>query len=197
MSQLNERVTDCKPYFGLTLWCLLVLPPVRHALQGTMTLHMLVQIPLLGLAGWCLPPLLPHKAARWLADWNANGISGLILASLATMVWMVPLALDAALDVSWVALAKFIGVPLLIGLPLGLSWPRASFVVRGIFLLEVIATTFRLGWLYLASPQRLCSNYLLGDQQQLGRILLVIGMVAFLLMAGKLLGGHFNVDDRN
>src|SRR5690554_5112646 len=69
--------------------------------------------------------------------------------------------MDAAIDEPLVALAKFLSVPLLIGVPVALSWPRASFVVRGIVLAEVIAMSLRLGWLSLISPQRLCSNYLL------------------------------------
>src|SRR5699024_657898 len=128
----------------------------------TMTRHMLVQIPLLGLVGWCLAPLLPQALADRLAGWNRSGITGFVLISLAAMIWMLPLALDAALEVPRVTVAKFLSVPLLIGLPLALSWPRAGFMVRGVFLLEVVATMFRLGWLYLASPRRLCSNYLVG-----------------------------------
>lgn len=191
---LSERIAVWKPRFGLTLWFMLALPPVRHLLEATMTLHMLVQIPLLGFAGWCLASLLPQALTDRLAEWNRSGITGFVLLSLVAMVWMLPLAMDAALEVPRITAVKFLSVPLLIGLPLALSWPRAGFVVRGVFLLEVVATTVRLGWLYLASPQRLCSNYLLDDQQQLGKVLLVIGVVISLLMAWKLLWGRFNVD---
>jgi hypothetical protein len=85
-------------------------------------------------------------------------------------------------------------VPLLIGLPLSISWPSAGFVVRGVFLVEVIATAFRLGWLYLASPQRLCSNYLLGDQQWLGKIMLGVGAAISLMVAWNLIWGRMTVD---
>ncbi|HEY8229138.1 MAG TPA: hypothetical protein VIG31_01675, partial [Rhodanobacteraceae bacterium] len=91
-------------------------------------------------------------------------------------------------------IAKFISVPLLIGAPLAISWPRAGFVVRGVFLVEVVAMTFRLGWLYLGSPVRLCSNYLLSDQQQLGKIMLAIGGTICLLLAWKLVWGRIDVD---
>jgi hypothetical protein len=82
---------------------------------------------------------------------------------------------------------------LLVGLPLAQSWPRSSFVVRGVFLLELIATLFRLGWLYLVSPERLCSNYLIDDQQRLGQILIAAGAMLFLWIAGKLLWGRFDL----
>ncbi|MGH8802005.1 MAG: hypothetical protein ACREX6_06885, partial [Casimicrobiaceae bacterium] len=135
----------------------------------------------------------PDWLDRHLVRWNHRGISGLLLASLASMVWMLPLAMDAALDDPQVALTKFLSVPLLIGAPIALSWPRAGFVVRGVALLELTATAFRLGWLYLISPVRLCSNYLLDDQQQLGRFLLAIGFAIVLMLAWKLLWGQLDL----
>lgn len=160
-----------------------------------MTLHMLVQIPLLvGIGMW----LARAVSARWkhtIASWDYNGISGLLLASLAGLIWMLPLALDAAIDVPAVTLAKFITIPLLIGMPVALSWARAGFVVRGVFMLELVATAYRLGWLYLISPERLCSNYLLSDQLQLGRLLIAIGLALTLVLGWKLLGGHIHVSE--
>jgi uncharacterized membrane protein YeaQ/YmgE (transglycosylase-associated protein family) len=175
------------------LWVGLAVPPVQRALQSTMSLHMLVQIPLLALAGWLAARVVPRRIVDAIAAWNLGGISGLLLASLAGTVWMVPRALDAALDDPAVALAKFLTVPLLIGAPLALSWPRMGFVVRGVFWVELIATAFRLGWLYLVSPERLCSNYLLSDQQQLGRLLLAIGGAMALLVAWQLIWGRIEV----
>lgn len=177
---------------GAVLWAALAVPPVRHALESTMILQMLVQIPLLALAGWSLARATPDWLDRRLVDWNHCGISGLLLASLAGMVWMLPLAMDAALDDPRFTLAKFLSVPLLIGAPVALSWPRAGFVVRGVVLLELTATAFRLGWLYLISPVRLCSNYLLDDQQRLGKILLALGLAMVLLLAWKLMWGHID-----
>lgn len=178
---------------GAILWAALAVPPVRHALESTMTLQMLVQIPLLALAGWWLARRTPDWLDRHLARWNHSGISGLLLASLAGMVWMLPLAMDAALDDPRFTLAKFLSVPLLIGAPVALSWPRAGFVVRGVVLLELTATAFRLGWLYLISPERLCSNYLLDDQERLGKILLAVGFAIVLLLAWKLMWGHIDI----
>lgn len=181
-------------WLGLVLWGVLALPPVRRVLEATMTLQMLVQIPLLTIAGWWLLPLVPRRASDALAAWNCNGVSGIALVSFVAMVWMLPRMMDASLVDPWVAVAKLASVPLLIGLPLALSWPRASFVARGVYLLEVVATTFRLGWLYLVSPVRLCSNYLLGDQQQLGKIMFAIGVAIVLLLAWRLLWGRIDIE---
>lgn len=182
------------PWLGMALWLVLALPPVRHALEATMTLQMLVQIPLLAFAGWRMALFMPRRWIDTVAAWNRSGISGFVLASLAAIVWMLPRMLDAALDAPPIEIAKFTSVPLLIGAPLAISWPRAGFVVRGVFLVEVVAMTFRLGWLYLVSPVRLCSNYLLGDQQQLGKIMLAIGVAVTLVLAWKLMGGRIAID---
>lgn len=157
-----------------------------------MTAQMLVQIPILALAGGCLAMAVPMTAAARLGRWDRSGISGLVLASTTSLIWMLPRALDGAADVSWIAVAKFATVPLLIGFPFALSWPRMGFVVRGVFFAEAIATCFRLGWLFLASPNRLCSNYLLDDQQRLGQWLFAVGVGTFLALAYKLIAGTFD-----
>ena len=179
---------------GAVLWAVLAIPPVRHVLASRMTLQMLVQMPLLASAGWLLVWGAPDWLKRRLAGWNHRGICGLLLASLTGMVWMLPLAMDAALDDPMVTLAKFLSLPLLIGAPVALSWPCAGFVVRGLFLSELIGTTLRLGWLYLISPVRLCSNYLLGDQQVLGKLLLAVGFAIIAVIAWKLMCGHVDIE---
>ena len=174
------------------LWALLAAPVMRQLLESTMTYQLLLQLPLLIAVGWALAQSVPATINRRLGYWDQAGISGLLLASLTGLVWMLPRAMDAAIDEPAVTLAKFISVPLLIGLPIALSWPRAGFVVRGIALAEVMAMTLRLGWLYLISSQRLCSNYLLGDQQRLGQILIILGFTILLIIAWQLIWGHID-----
>ncbi|MEZ4585412.1 MAG: hypothetical protein R2909_03305 [Gemmatimonadales bacterium] len=159
-----------------------------------MTLQMLMQIPLLTLAGWLIAPRISSRAAAVVARWNDGGVPGLLLASLTGLLWMLPRMMDSSVQDPGMALAKFSSVPLLIGMPLALSWPRAGFVVRGVLLLEVTATAFRLGWLYLAAPERLCASYLLSDQQRLGGCLLAVGMGISLGLVWKLMWGRFKVD---
>jgi hypothetical protein len=173
------------------LLAILLVPAVRRALEATMLAQMLVQIPLLAAFGWLSLSFLPMPARARIDRWNANGISGLVVASLGAMYWMLPRALDAAVADAGVAALKFVSVPLVIGLPLALSWPRAGFVVRGVFLAEVIATLFRLGWLYRVSPVRLCSAYPLDDQQRLGTSLLVLGTLLFAFVAYSLVFGDW------
>ena len=175
------------------LFLALALPPVRHALEASMTAQMLVQLPLLAAVGYLLGLRLPVRVAASLVHWNHRGVTGFVLASLASAYWMLPRLLDASVTEPAIAAAKFLSVPLLVGLALAQSWPRSSFVVRGVFLIELIATLFRLGWLYLASPARLCSNYLIDDQQRLGQILIAAGAILFLWIAARLLWGRFDL----
>ena len=180
---------------GLAALAFLVLlaPPVRHGLEASMTAQMLLQMPLLVAVGWPLSHALPARALAGAAGWNHRGITGLVLASIAGAYWMLPRTLDASVTVALLGTAKYLALPLLVGMPFALGWPRMGFIVRGVFLLELIATFFRLGWLYLISPERLCNNYLLDDQQRLGRYMLLIGAALFLGVAAKLLWGRFDL----
>lgn len=192
---MSSFTTRYRAWLGASLWAVLALPPVRAWLEASMTLQMLVQMPLLALAGWWLAAALPAGWRRVLTRWNHRGINGFLLASLTGMLWMVPRMLDAALEHPEVELAKFITIPALVGSALALSWLHAGFVLRAVVLLEAIATAFRLGWLYLASPMRLCSSYLLDDQQRLGQALLLLGVALCVLIAWQLMWGRIRVDE--
>lgn len=173
------------------LFFIMLVPSVRQALESSMTAQMLVQIPLLVLVGWLLQSAVPERLQAMIAGWNSYGITGMVLAVFAAAYWMLPRSLDAATSDALIALVKYISVPLLIGLPLALSWPRMNFIIKGVLLVEFIATFFRLGWLYVSSPSRLCNNYLLGDQQRLGQYMLIIGCLLLAWIAFKLLFGQF------
>jgi hypothetical protein len=169
----------------------LLAPPVRHGLEATMTAQMLVQLPLLAAAGWLLSGAVPPRVLARVERWSHRGFTGLVLVTVTAAFWMLPRSLDAATSHTLISAAKYLSVPLLIGLPFGVSWPRMGFVVRGIFLVEFVASFFRLGWLYLISPIRLCNNYALSDQQRLGGSMLAIGGGLLVWLAWKLLWGRF------
>ena len=178
---------------GVAVFAILALPPVVQALQARMQLQLLVQIPLLVACGYLMRGALPERARRAIAAWNPVGINGLIVATFVLAFWMLPRSMDAAVnDWRWAAL-KLVSVPLLAGLPLGLSWSRMNFVVRGVVCMELIAMCVRLGLLYLASPARLCNNYLIDDQQLTGRYLLIAGIAVFAWITLRLLFGHIQV----
>ncbi|KFI21346.1 membrane protein [Nitrosococcus oceani] len=162
-------------YLPCLIWGLLALPPLRHALEMSMITHMLVQLPVLAFLGWWLGQTFPEKLKRRIAPWNRWGISGMILVVVTVFYWMLPRALDAAISEPLFEIAKFIGIPLFVGTALSLSWFQLNFIARGVLMLEFWAMFMRLGWLYVVLPDRLCANYLLGEQRILGRALLILG----------------------
>ena len=152
----------------LILLFLLALPAPRQALERSMTLHMLVQYPLLALCGILLASALPERWQAHLARWNAHGIGGLAAVALILAVLMIPRVLDLAL-VGWrVALAKWLAL-LVCGAALRLSWQPAAWLVQGFFLGNVLPMTAVAATLYQESPVRVCNAYLLDDQVRLGQ----------------------------
>lgn len=176
-------------HLALLVFLLMLLPPLRHVLEASMTAQMLVQIPLLIGVGLLLSHAVPARWGAAAARYDCAGVNGLLLATVVAAFWMLPRSLDASITQTAFSAAKYLSIPLLIGLPFGLSWPRMGFIVRGVFMLELIATFFRMGWLYLIWPERLCSNYLLGDQQHLGKYMIAIGVMLSLWIMFKLLWG--------
>jgi hypothetical protein len=183
-------------------WLALAMPPVRAALEASMTLHMLVQLPLLALIGWVVArawcDARAHGAASralgCIQSFNAGGITGLIAASFMMLLWMLPRSLDLArLDVSIDAL-KYLSVTAA-GAAVAISWPRLPAIARAVVHLEVIATFFRFGWGYAAAEERLCLVYLAGDQQRTGELLLWLGGLYAVAVTWKpMFGGAWRLD---
>ncbi|WP_372525688.1 hypothetical protein [Piscinibacter sp.] len=168
---------------GAALLAVLTLPPLRHALEAGMSLHMLAQYPALMLAGALLAAAPSAGLRRRLSAWNTLGISGLVAFALILAVLMIPRVLDLALVDLRVELAK-IAALMLAGAVLRSSWRAAGLAVQGFFLGNVLPMTFIVGTLYQDSPLRLCNAYRLNDQQQLGCALAWgAGVVASLWLA--------------
>lgn len=167
-----------------TLWTLLWLPPLRLALERDMAVHMIVQLPLLGCVGVLLATVLRCHEPSSLAQADRLGIPGLLAMVFTTSVWMLPRTLDAALAAPAIDLVKFVSMPLLAGLPLGLSWRRMPALGRAFVAANFIPKLGAVGGLYLAAPTRLCAYYRFDQQASAGWALIatavVIGMLWFL-----------------
>ena len=131
---------------GLSLLAILLLPPVRHALEASMARHMLVQFPLLLCGGALLVANLSSRTRAFVDRWNAHGISGLVGVSLALAVLMVPRVLDLALIDPVIEIAKCTAL-VLAGGALRLSWRPAGMVVQAFFLGNVLPMTAVVGQL--------------------------------------------------
>jgi hypothetical protein len=170
---------------------LAVIPPLGDWLTRYMTLHMLVQIPLLFscAAMWGARVRL-RRQAPWLR-WNLQGAPGLLFSALILAYWMTPIALDhAAADWVW-NLAK-IGSLAAAGLAAGISWRLSSVVTRSFYAGNMLWMTATVGLLYQESDQRLCNAYLWNDQLLCGQCLLVasvVGACIGLLVIARTHGG--------
>lgn len=166
---------------GLLAVAVLALPPLRQLLEADMTLHMLLQFPLLIVAGVLIGLGLPASIKARLAPWNRHGIAGLLLASLVAAFWMIPRALDEVLLLPWLEACKFVSLSLGVGSALALSWRAAGFLVQGFFLGNLLPMMTVVGWLYLEAPVRLCNAYLGSQQEDTGSGLIWLSIFAALL----------------
>ena len=155
-------------------WLMLWWPPLRSALESDMTFHMTVQMPLLIGLGLFLAPVVRRFEPRWLADADWLGIPGIVAVVFATSFWMLPRALDTAVADPLMDTAKFLTLPLVVGLPLGLSWRRMPPLGRAFVWANFIPKLGAVGGLYLAAPTRLCAYYRLDQQTETGWSLIII-----------------------
>jgi len=164
---------------GCVIAAMLVLPAARAALEQSMLRHMLLQAPLLLLAGACLAGGGGPRLRAAVARWNAYGITGLLATVAILSLLMVPRALDLALVVPAIETSKF-ALLLLAGAALRLSWAPAGLLVQGFFLGNLLPMMAVAGQLYADSPVRICNAYLLDDQTRLGEWLIALAGVAAL-----------------
>lgn len=189
-SRLDTRATFAP--LGIALMVVLMLPDVRGSQESTLVTHMLVQLPLLTLSGWCLGTgLLSMLPRLGRTEWNQGGIPGLIIAVFTLLFWMLPKSLDGSLDDPLLEVVKFVTLPLCFGLPLALSWPRAQALVRGFLKAQFISMLGVLSFIYTHAPVRICNNYLVSEQETAGLLLggaavvLAIGWTAPLFFAAE------------
>ena len=170
---------------SLTLIGILALPVSRQTLEAHMATHMLLQIPLLAIAGVLLAHAVGARLQRMLKSYDRHGLSGMLMVLFASSYWMLPRALDAVLASPVMELGKFCSLPLLVGLPLALSWQRVGPIGRSFVLANVISMVAVAGWLYRQSPVRLCNYYLIDQQVLLGDGLLALALLLGLVCTAR------------
>ncbi|NYT65740.1 hypothetical protein H0A58_07120 [Alcaligenaceae bacterium] len=171
-------------YLGLLLLVLAL--GFKQPLTRSMSLHMLVHIPLILAAGWFMGGSL---LATWLCrrgvvarigtqssyGYNEQGIPGLLLVLLVSAWWMLPRSLDDVLMSSYYDVWKFISV-FLTGMVVRDSIARANRIVLLFFLGNFCWMTAIVGLLYQEHSSRLCNFYLLSDQEQTGLGLVILAI---------------------
>jgi hypothetical protein len=148
-----------------------------------MTLHMLVEWPLLAISGASARrSMSTRRFDRAAAALDPLGLLGVTVMSCVSMFWMIPSALDASLVYSGMGAFKFA------------SWWIAGFVFASSLartseqLLLALSSSSALtmliaGLFYVLSPSRLCVDYLIDDQRDAGTslVLLAVAMGALVL----------------
>lgn len=168
------------------LWVVTLLPlllasrTLRELIEGSMSLHMLLQFPLLLASGATAARLAAGRALPLVAVWrlvDAQGLLGLVTLSVVAAFWMLPIALDAALMHAGAAGCKYASW-WIAGWAIALAWPQMPGALR-LFLLGNLAWMFfTAGALYAETPQRLCVSYRIDDQVWTGAALCVAGALA-------------------
>ena len=180
MTATDRRSEKIAPVAGAVLLFVMLIPAVRRTMESDMALHMLLQFPLILLAGWLLAAGSSAQTKARLQQWNHAGICGLLVTSMVLMFWMIPRALDMVLAEPAMECWKFLTL-LLAGAALNLSWQSAGMIVRGFFLGNLLPMMMVVGWLYVEAPVRICNSYLTNDQLRAGSGLLALAIAGSLV----------------
>jgi hypothetical protein len=172
-----------KSFYGLLLFIFLIIPPVAQFMESVMAIHMHMQMPLFVIAGLLMAPFFTKRFPQFFEKWNQNGLPGILLFIIIMGYWMLPRTMDEALTVQSVEIFKFISLPFLAGVPLRDSWRKIGSFGKNTVIIIFTILFFGMGWLYIASPDQLCNNYLVIEQLTLGWsfITTAIGMVIYLI----------------
>ena len=177
---------------GVLLFFVLAAPLSRQILEGSLTMHMLVQIPLLVISGWLI-----GKTQRLSSDvrgsaavraFNRQGVTGIVLFACVALLWMIPRLLEQSLAEPGAMIAKFVSLPLA-GIALAWSYPIAPPILIGVLLAHAVSMLAAMGWVYLTAPTRLCNAYLAEDQALAGMTLLGIAGTLALAIGWRTLFG--------
>ena len=139
----------------------------RSWLEADMARHMLVEFPLLLVAGLATAKALPERTVALILRSNQLGLAGFTFVSLTAAYWMIPAALDQALSSGPAAAAKYASF-LAAGMLLPVSFQAAPLAMQAFFVGNWVWMTATVGLLYQNTPQQLCVNYLIGTQLSTG-----------------------------
>jgi len=151
----------------------------RDLLEAHPASHVLVQLPLLALAG----ALWVGKKRASTSEWNQGGIASLLVALTGIIFWMLPRSIDAALTSPFMEAFKFISLPLFVGAALRMGWNAAPDLLRGFLKAQTLSMLGVAAFLYTHAPVRLCNAYLVSEQEELGYGFLIAAIVLALYWA--------------
>ena len=191
LETLNKA--NAKPVLASLILLAAITPslPFAHIIiQSSMAFHMLIQIPLLVLAGYALkkiPNTADYSLAESLAQW--------LWVYLAGLFWMLPISLDKALLYPLWDLFKIISL-LITGAIL-----KVVFLSHRVLALFFIGSTammlFFVGFYYQETNVRLCNAYLIESQQETGTGLIIVAVLLLAILFWKIQQGLLEAELTN
>ncbi|WP_020167801.1 MULTISPECIES: hypothetical protein [Methylotenera] len=171
----------------VVLWLFILLaitpstPIFKYLIADSMAFHMLVQIPLLILAGYLIGRCLklhPNPKSLYII------LSCWLWFLFATLFWMLPISLDKALlSYGW-DFFKIISL-MLSGLLLTIAL-SSSKILSLFFIGSTVMMLFFIGYYYQDTTLRLCNSYLIESQQNAGIGLIAMAFAIVFLCAAAL-----------
>jgi hypothetical protein len=143
-------------------------------LVSRMMLHMFLQLPLFVAAG----VLAGHSTRNEPPNASRPPVLAMFVCVTGILTaWMIPRALDAAVDIPIVNAAKLLSL-VAAGWLAVRAWRVATTLARTFVAGNTIWMTATVGMLYLDAPIRLCTSYRRGEQQHVGIALITITVLA-------------------
>ena len=163
-----------------TLAIALSVPPLRSIIEQSMAWHMLVQMPLLVLAGALTARALPaHFAFSKLASpaqFNYFGLTGFMVAQGIVAYWMLPLAIDRAVVNPGFDVLKLVTL-FASGMLLADAFKRAPMALQLFFIGYWVSMMAWLGIYFATTDLRLCNAYSQASQVTTGWCLLALALM--------------------
>ncbi len=157
-----------------------VSPPVDSFLDGSMSRHMLLQMPLLAVLGYAAGSIWPMPRFRL----SSLGLAAVFFAMGSLGFWMLPRSLDTAVTVAWVDQAMHLNM-LAAGWSLVIGLPRLHFHTKMVFGVYGLAMALTAGVVYVSAVVPVCSAYSIQHQNEAGALLLWIGGALFIVLLGR------------
>ena len=165
-------------------------PPLRSVIEQSMAWHMVVQMPMLVLAG-ALAAMAVPAGLQWtkLANFNHFGLTGFMAAQGIVAYWMLPLAIDRAVVNPGFDALKLLTL-FISGMLLSDAFKRAPMALQLFFMGYWVSMMAWLGIYFATTDLRLCNAYSQASQVATGWSLLALGLLlgaVWLAAAGRLL----------
>jgi hypothetical protein len=149
---------------------------LRDWLEADMVRHMLIEFPLLLIAGAGLGSTIPTRLDALIEPCNQLGLAGFMLASITMAYWMIPAALDAALLHGPAEAAKYASF-VASGALLPRSFRAGPPALQAFFVGNIAWMMATVGLIYQNTPQQLCVNYLVDAQLATGEGLIAAAVI--------------------